>query len=172
MIVMGLIVVVLCLVLPTNIFWITYFAGPVFASSWGVVAFMSIWSRRITEAGAFWGMVSGFMGNVIANLLKLFAGVDLPVYMDPILLGGAISLITVLLVSASGSVSLESQNFREQLHKAPANNQDSQEIARTLIWSKMMMITGVVVVALLISFYAKPYETAITNYELRLGDQS
>jgi len=172
MIVMGLIVVVLCLVLPTNIFWITYFAGPVFASSWGVVAFMSIWSRRITEAGAFWGMVSGFMGNVIANLLKLFAGVDLPVYMDPILLGGAISLITVLLVSASGSVSLESQNFRQQLHKAPANNQDFQEIARTLIWSKMMIITGVVVVALLINFYAKPYETAITNYELRLGDQS
>ena len=172
MIVMGLIIVVLCLVLPTNIFWITYFAGPVFASSWGVVAFMSIWSRRITEAGAFWGMVSGFMGNVIANLLKLFAGVDLPVYMDPILLGGAISLITVLLVSASGSVSLESQNFREQLHKAPANNQDFQEIARTLIWSKMMIITGVVVVALLINFYAKPYETAITNYELRLGDQS
>ena len=172
MIVMGLIVVVLCLVLPTNIFWITYFAGPVFASSWGVVAFMSIWSRRITEAGAFWGMVSGFMGNVIANLLKLFAGVDLPVYMDPILLGGAISLITVLLVSASGNVSLESQNFREQLHKAPANNQDSQEIARTLIWSKMMIITGVVVVALLINFYAKPYETAIKNYELRLGEQS
>ena len=172
MIVMGLIVVVLCLVLPTNIFWITYFAGPVFASSWGVVAFMSIWSRRITEAGAFWGMVSGFMGNVIANLLKLFAGVDLPVYMDPILLGGAISLITVLLVSASGSVSLESQKFRQQLQKAPANNQDSQEIARTLIWSKMMIITGVVVVALLINFYAKPYETAITNYELRLGDQS
>lgn len=172
MIVMGLIVVVLCLVLPTNIFWITYFAGPVFASSWGVVAFMSIWSRRITEAGAFWGMVSGFMGNVIANLLKLFAGVDLPVYMDPILLGGAISLITVLLVSASGNVSLESQNFREQLHKAPANNQDSQEIARTLIWSKMMIITGVIVVALLINFYAKPYETAIKNYELRLGEQS
>ena len=172
MIVMGLIVVVLCLVLPTNIFWITYFAGPVFASSWGVVAFMSIWSRRITEAGAFWGMVSGFMGNVIANLLKLFAGVDLPVYMDPILLGGAISLITVLLVSASGSVSLESQNFREQLHKAPANNQDFQEITRTLIWSKMMIIHGMVVVALLINFYAKPYETAITNYELRLGDQS
>jgi Na+/proline symporter len=172
MIVMGLIVVVLCLVLPTNIFWITYFAGPVFASSWGVVAFMSIWSRRITEAGAFWGMVSGFMGNVIANLLKLFAGVDLPVYMDPILLGGAISLITVLLVSASGSVSLESQKFREQLHKAPANNQDSQEMAHTLVWSKMMIITGVIVVALLINFYAKPYETALKNYELRLGEQS
>jgi len=171
MIVMGLIIVVLCLVLPTNIFWITYFAGPVFASSWGVVAFMSIWSKRITEAGAFWGMVSGFMGNVIANLLTLFVGVDLPVYMDPILVGGAISLITVLLVSASGSVSLESQNFREQLHKAPTNNQNSQEIARTLIWPKMMIITGVIVVALLINFYAKPYENAITNYELRAGEQ-
>jgi sodium/pantothenate symporter len=91
--------------------------------------------------------------------------------MDPILVGGAISLITVLLVSASGSVSLESQNFREQLHKAPTNNQDSQEIARTLIWPKMMIITGVIVVALLINFYAKPYENAITNYELRAGEQ-
>jgi hypothetical protein len=30
----------------------------------------------------------------------------------------------------------------------------------------------VIVVALLINFYAKPYETAIKNYELRLGEQS
>ena len=60
-IIIGLVVVTLCLILPSNIFWITYFAGPVFASSWGVVAFMSIWSSRITEAGAFWGMLTGFL---------------------------------------------------------------------------------------------------------------
>jgi F0F1-type ATP synthase membrane subunit b/b' len=34
-----------------------------------------------------------------------------------------------------------------------------------------MIITGVIVVALLINFYAKPYENAITNYELRAGEQ-
>ena len=57
----------LALLLPRNIYWLTHFAGPLFASSWGVVAFMSIWSGRLTEAGAFWGMVTGFGVNVTMN---------------------------------------------------------------------------------------------------------
>jgi sodium/pantothenate symporter len=58
MIGVGLAALALSMVVPPNIFWITYFAGTVFASSWGSVAFMSVWSRRITEAGAFWGIRS------------------------------------------------------------------------------------------------------------------
>jgi sodium/pantothenate symporter len=59
MLMVGLAVIGLALLLPRNIYWLTHFAGPLFASSWGVVAFMSIWSGRLTEAGAFWGMVAG-----------------------------------------------------------------------------------------------------------------
>jgi len=64
MLMVGLSVIGLALLLPRNIYWLTHFAGPLFASSWGVVAFMSIWSGRLTEAGAFWGMVAGFGVNV------------------------------------------------------------------------------------------------------------
>ena len=169
-IVIGLIVVALCLILPSNIFWITYFAGPVFASSWGVVAFMSIWSKRITEGGAFWGMLMGFLGNIAANLLGVFSDIKLPVYLDPILLGSAISLVTVLLVSASGSVSQESQHFRERLHQMPEQDSYRIEVARTLMWPKVMILIGILVMGLMINFYAIPYQRAIQNNDLPMTE--
>lgn len=166
MVLIGLLVVVLCQLLPTNIFWITYFAGPVFASSWGVVAFMSIWSKRITEAGAFWGMVTGFLGNICANLLGLLTDIQLPVYLDPILLGAVISLVTVLAVSRMGTVTEEEHAFRERLHRTPEQEQIGSDLRRTLVWPKIMIGIGFSIMAVLVWFYAKPYSAAIRNQDL------
>ena len=47
--------------LPHNLFWITLFIGTVFASSWGPVGLMSIWSQTITARGARWGMLAGLL---------------------------------------------------------------------------------------------------------------
>lgn len=161
MVAIGLIVIVLALAVPRNIFWITYFAGPVFASSWGIVAFMSVWSKRITEAGAFWGMVTGFLGNIATNLLSLLGGVELPVYLDPILTGAVISFLTVITVSGTGTVSIEEHEFRERLHDTPERELDPREVARTLVWPKAMLAVGVLVMAVLVIFYARPYQDAI-----------
>ncbi len=161
MVAIGLIVIVLALAVPRNIFWITYFAGPVFASSWGIVAFMSVWSKRITEAGAFWGMVTGFLGNIATNLLSLLGGVELPVYLDPILTGAVISFLTVITVSGTGAVSIEEHEFRERLHKTPERELDPREVARTLVWPKAMLAVGVLVMGVLVIFYARPYQDAI-----------
>lgn len=161
MVAIGLVVIVLALAVPRNIFWITYFAGPVFASSWGIVAFMSVWSKRITEAGAFWGMVTGFLGNIATNLLSLLGGVELPVYLDPILTGAVISFLTVITVSGTGAVSIEEHEFRERLHKTPERELDPREVARTLVWPKAMLAVGVLVMAVLVIFYARPYQDAI-----------
>lgn len=160
MVAIGLIVIVLALVVPRNIFWITYFAGPVFASSWGVVAFMSIWSQRITEAGAFWGMVAGFLGNIAVNLLALLGGTELPVYLDPILVGAVLSFLTVMTVSRAGTVSDKEHDFRERLHHTPEHEMDAREIARTLMWPKIMVAVGVTMIAVLVIFYARPYQAA------------
>ena len=160
MIFFGLIVLTLCLLLPSNIFWITYFAGPVFASSWGVIAFMSVWSTSITEAAAFWGMINGFCSNIATNIFSLITGVSLPVYMDPILVGSAISLVTILMISRLGTAKKESLAFREKLHEMPITLADEKEIARTLIWPKAMIMIGIATKILLISFYALPYREA------------
>mgnify|MGYP002809301259 CR=1 FL=1 len=44
----GAAVLVLCFIFPPNVFWLMMFIGTVFASSWGPVGFMCIWSQSIT----------------------------------------------------------------------------------------------------------------------------
>ena len=163
MLAIGLIVITLALALPSDIFWITYFAGPLFASSWGAVAFMSIWSRRITEAGAFWGMTAGFVVNVGMNLLAITDLVQWPVIMDPILVGGLASLATVLAVSSVGEVTAEEVDYREALHRLPAEEADPAEVRRTQGWPKAMIAVGLATMTLLYVFYARPYEQANKN---------
>jgi len=161
MIIFGLIVITLCLMLPSNIFWITYFAGPVFASSWGVVAFMSIWSTSITEAAAFWGMINGFFGNIAINIFSLLMGLKLPVFMDPILVGSLISLVTVLMMSKLGVAGKETLAFRAKLHEMPMTLANEKEVARTLMWPKVMIIIGAATTILMVVFYALPYRDSI-----------
>ena len=147
-------------VVPPNIFWITYFAGTVFASSWGPVAFMSVWSRRITEAGAFWGIVAGFAGNVVPKTLALLHVIELPVWADPILLGALLATVVTVAVSRLGLVSEAEHQYRLALHEVPAQELNEAETRRTLRWPALLVASGVVLTALMTAFYALPYRSA------------
>ena len=68
----------------------------------GSGAFMSVWSKRITADAAFWGIVSGFLFNAGPKGLETLGWFSLPIWLDPILLGGLVSLAVVLLVSRLG----------------------------------------------------------------------
>jgi sodium/pantothenate symporter len=160
MLAVGLVAFALAIVVPPNIFWITYFAGTVFASSWGPVAFMSVWSRRITEAGAFWGIVAGFAGNVVPKGLALLHVIDLPVWADPIILGGLLGAAVTLLVSKQGTVSAAEHAFRARLHRVPAEELDAEETKRTLRWPALLMAGGVLLSAVMVWFYAMPQARA------------
>jgi Na+/proline symporter len=158
---LSLVAVVLAFLVPPRIFWITYFAGTVFASSWGPVAFMSVWSRRITEAAAFWGLIAGFVANIGTNLLALFGVVELPVYLDPIFLGAVASFAVIWIVSRRGSISEAELAFREQLHRTPDAERDADRVRRSLLWPKWMIAAGIALSAALIEFYARPYQQAV-----------
>jgi sodium/pantothenate symporter len=165
MLMVGLSVIGLALLLPRNIYWLTHFAGPLFASSWGVVAFMSIWSGRLTEAGAFWGMVAGFGVNVTMNALSLTGWVQWPVVADPILVGVVSSYLVVRVVSNRGVVSVTEANYREALHRMPPQERDPAVIRQTLVWPKVMVAMGAVIAVALTLFYAVPYQQAIASAE-------
>lgn len=160
MLAVGLAALALSFVVPPNIFWITYFAGTVFASSWGPVAFMSVWSRRITEAGAFWGMVAGFAGNVAPKGLALLHVIELPVWADPIILGALLGTLVTIAVSRRGVVSEAEARYREQLHVVPASERDARETERTLRWPVVLVVGGIVLAAAMLFFYALPYARA------------
>jgi len=156
----GLAALGVALVAPPSIFWITNFVGPSFAASWGPLAFMSVWSKRITEAGAFWGMVVGFLGCVVPKALVTANLVALPVALDPIVIGTAASILTIVLVSRAGVVTEAEQGFREQLHVAPAELADVTRKHGTLLWPKLLIIWGVVTMAGLVVVYVRPYQLA------------
>jgi sodium/pantothenate symporter len=161
MLAVGLIVLALAFAFPPRILWITYFAGTVFASSWGPVALMSVWSRRITAEAAFWGIVSGFVGNVAPKAADMLGLIDLPAWADPILIGAAVSTGIILLVSRRGCVSAAEASFQEALHRVPAGEVDFMRRRRTGQWALGMMASGFVLSALMCVFWALPYAAAL-----------
>jgi sodium/pantothenate symporter len=165
MLAVGFSVIGLALTLPRNIYWLTHFAGPLFASSWGVVAFMSIWSKRITESGAFWGMVTGFGVNVGMNALSVTDLVEWPVVADPILVGVVSSYVAVRIASKRGGHSIAASAYRDALHHMPAQEREPLAIRQTLVWPKVMVAMGVLIAVAMTLFYALPYGQAIAAAE-------
>ncbi|MGI9571370.1 MAG: sodium:solute symporter family transporter, partial [Desulfobulbia bacterium] len=161
MLLVSVIALTICLTIDQHIFWLTYFAGTLFASAWGPVALMSVWSDRITASAAFWGITSGFLGNVIPKLLSTLDLIELPVYLDPILLGGVVSLIVVLAVSYNTTVTKKERQYRLSLLNTPAEELDNGEAKKTLWYAFALAGFGVVMGILMLLFYVAPYQKAL-----------
>lgn len=161
MLIVSVIALAVCLTIDQHIFWLTYFAGTLFASAWGPVALMSVWSDRITASAAFWGITSGFLGNVIPKLLSTLGLIDLPVYLDPILIGGVISLIVVLAVSSRTIVTDRERQYRLSLLRTPAVESDIREAKKTLRYAYALAVFGVVMSILMMLYYVAPYQRAL-----------
>lgn len=156
----GVIVLMLAFVTPVDLFWLTYFVGTLFASSWGAVAFMSIWSKRITADAAFWGIISGFLFNAGPKALATLGWVTLPFWLDPILLGGVVSLVVVLVVSRLGVVSRKEHVFRMRLHRTPESELDPQKSRFTRRIPAILVIYSLVFAAIFMFWYIRPYQHA------------
>lgn len=146
-----------------KIFWITYFVGTIYASSWGMVAFMSVWSDRITEKAAFWGIIVGFAGNACARLALMLGWIDLPLYLHPLVIGAVASYICIELCIARSQVSEEEHKLREELHHTPSDEIDAGRQNRTRVITLAVMIAGVIVSAVMFWAYALPYGEATGN---------
>jgi Na+/proline symporter len=156
----GLVTLVLAMFVPPDVYWITNFVGPMFAAVWGPVAFMSVWSKRITEAAAFWGMIAGFVVFVGPKTLTTLGVLTLPTYMNPLLLGFVASLVTVMLVSRQTEITDEEVAYRDSLHIAPPEMSDAAANRRTMMWPTIMMVWGALTSIALIVVYTRPYQLA------------
>ena len=160
MLVIGTIALVAALVFPPNIFWLTTFIATVFASSWGPVGLMSIWSKRITESAAFWGMLSGLAFNVVPKFFEYIGMIQLPSYLNPVIIGSAVSLVVTIAVSRRTVVSTEEATYLTKLHETPADEIDAGKV-RTTLWAPAVLIAnGLIMPFLLITYYVRPYQSA------------
>ncbi|MEM6775663.1 MAG: hypothetical protein AAF640_12520 [Pseudomonadota bacterium] len=151
-------VLFLSLYLPPNVFWIMLFIGTVFASSWGPVGFMSVWSRRITADGAFWGMVVGLLANIVPAGLNNVGVISLASYFEPALLGTLAGMITIWFFSRGHAPSEAEQAYLARLHETPAEDRDLRRTRITLIAPALLSLYGMTMPFLLLHFYVKPYQ--------------
>lgn len=160
MFITGLIVLVLSYFFPPNIFWLTLFIGTVFASSWGAVGFMSVWSKRITADAAFWGIVTGFVFNVIPAAIEYLGFIILPSYLNPVIIGTVVSLITIFAISARGKVSRQEAVYRMRLHRTPAEDYNAKKTRTTLIAPLCLVSYGCLMPFAVWHYYVTPYQGA------------
>ncbi len=157
MLMTSLIVLVCCYFFPPNIFWFMLFIGTVYASSWGPVGLMSIWSKRITKDAAFWGMFSGFFMNVIPATIDYLGIYHMPEYYPPVI-GTVVSIVVILVVSALGTVSREENIYRLRLHRPPPTDIDLAKLRITLLAPLGLIVYGVSMPLLLLKYYVIPYQ--------------
>ncbi len=158
MLAIGTIALVAALVFPPNIFWLTTFIATVFASSWGPVGLMSIWSKRITESAAFWGMLSGLVFNVVPKFFEYIDMIDLPSYLNPAIIGGAVSLVVTIAVSRRTIVSEKEVSYLTKLHKTPADEISAKKTRTSLLAPALLIANGLIMPYLLITYYVRPFQ--------------
>ena len=158
MLVVGVITLLVAFVSPVDIFWLTYFVGTLFASSWGPVSLMSVWSKRITADAAFWGIASGFIFNALPKALDYLGLIELPFWLDPILLGALVSLAVVLVVSAFSGVSREEQVYRLQMHRVPKQEVSPSKSMVTRYAPVVLAVYSVTMCVILFTIYIRPYQ--------------
>ena len=160
MLAIGTIALVAAMVFPPNIFWLTTFIATVFASSWGPVGLMSIWSKRITESAAFWGMLSGLVFNVVPKFFEYIDMIDLPSYLNPAIIGGVVSLVVTIAVSRRTTVSEEEVSYLTKLHETPADEISSKKTRTSLLAPALLIANGLIMPFLLITYYVRPFQSA------------
>jgi Na+/proline symporter len=162
MLVIGAVVLLFALVFPPELFLLTTFIATLFASAWGPVGLMCIWSKRITEAAAFWGMLAGMVFNVVPKALQVFGDLYLPSWLDPMIIGVVASIVVTLLVSRHTVVSDEERAYLEKLHVRPVDEIGPRRTRMTLYVPVFLVaINGLLMPWLLTTRYVYPYQEAL-----------
>ena len=157
----SLIVLALAFFNPPQIFWIMYFGGTVIASAWGVVALTSVWSKKMSEAAAFWGMLLGFFGCVIPKSYSALSGVTLPIWLDPFFVGIVMSVLGIVIgnkVKKAGAADIEEY---EKLHVRPASEKDPAKDKATFRLTYVYLVFGILLGLFFVFCYALPYLKAV-----------
>lgn len=161
MAIVGIIILIITYFQPPSVMWIAYFAATMFAATWGIVGFASIWSKKITERGAFYGMLFGLVTLISTQTLQSFANISYPTLLRPEILSWIASFIGIVVGTSTSQITEHERLFREKLFIEPENTYDTVNIKRTLIYPKIVIAAGIFFIIGLYFFYYVPYTQAM-----------
>ncbi len=155
--IVGVVICLLCIYNPPQIFWITYLGATIVACSWLPVALASVWSKRVTKTGAFWGMLVGFVVSAAMKIYTSVADILLPIYFDPFFVGIAAGVIAMIIGSAVTKVTEKEKQERELLFIVPEEEKNPADVKKTKILIGISIPLGLVVTVLLLVMWVIPY---------------
>ena len=159
--IVGVIICLLCIFQPPQIFWITYLGATIVACSWLPVAIASVWSKKVTKTGAFWGMLVGFVVSSIMKIGVSIAGITLPIYFDPFFVGMASGIIAMIIGSACTKVTEKEKQEREALFVIPESEKNPDDIKKTKRLVALSIPLGILISVVLIVFWVIPYSKGL-----------
>ena len=142
------------------IWWIMQLGTSVVAAAYLPVSIASIWSKRVTKKGAFFGMLTGF---VVCFGLKLFvtiSKISLPIFLDPFLVSVLLNVIVMTVVSKFTKPTEEEMENRNKLFIVPEEEKDIAEHQKTKKMFLFMMCAGFAVTIAFIALWVVPYLNA------------
>jgi sodium/pantothenate symporter len=148
MLVLGVIVLGLTYVAPPAVLAIGYFAATLFATSWGPVAILAIFTEWMTARGAMVGMLVGFVAVFILQGLVEFADVAFPIWADPVILGFGVTLLGILVGNFGQRPSAKNKEYRRSLLSVPAEDMESGRIKTTrrfILWTAAVCVIAMIV---------------------------
>ena len=158
---MAIIVCVLCVANPPQIFWITYLGATIIACSWLPVSIASIWSKRVTKVGAFASMLSGFLVSSIMKIYTSANNILLPIYLDPFFVGLAVSILALIIGSACTQVTDKEKEEREKLFVVPEEEKNPQEVKKTKTFLLITIPLGIIITIVMLCLWVIPYLQAV-----------
>lgn len=162
LLVIAVIICLLCVYQPPQIFWITYLGATIVACSWLPVALASVWSKRVTKVGAFCGMLTGFVVSAAMKIYTSVAGVLLPIYFDPFFVGMAAGVIAMIIGSAVTKVTPKEREEREALFVVPEEEKNPKEVKKTKFIVACSIPLGLMVTVLLLVLWVIPYLNGVS----------
>ena len=156
MVVASLVILVLAYFNPPAIFWVMYFGSSCLACSWGPVAVASVWSKRVTERGAFWGMLLGFVSCFTAKLCVQLFGLDLPVFLDPFIIGLVVCIAGLVVGSLCTKPTADQVAFHDNIHIIPPEETCPCDVVKTRRTGLAVICFGVLVATFFVVGYAVP----------------
>lgn len=162
MAVVSIIVLIVAYFNPPQIFFIMYFGGTVIASSWGVVALASVWSKKMSEFGAFLGMLFGFLGCAVPKAVGALANFKFPIYLDPFFIGVVCSVIGIIVGSKLKPATEHECSTYEVMHIRPKEEISEVEDKKTNSLKWVYIGFGILLGVFFVFAYAVPYTNAIS----------
>lgn len=157
----SVIVMVLAYFNPPQIFWIMFLGATVIACSWFPVCIASIWSKKVTKAGAFCGMLVGFIMCAATKIYASVTEITLPIYLDPFIVGVVCNIIAMAVVSMLTKRTPEEDEAYRKMFVVPESEKNRVEVAKSKKGLLLVIGVGIVITLLLVFLWVIPYYKAM-----------